>query len=519
MKATSPLVFVYCLAGCLLMAALPLQANPGEGLNRIIKLPAARGTVYELLQEVTRHSGYLFIYDSNVINNEQGADIKEGKYTIRQAIYEITGNPRLSLRIAGEHILIQPPAGGDSPGFLTIEGRLLDRYTGEPVAYATVGVPDHAIGTISNGNGHFRLRIPDTLCHPAVCFSHIGYLMQEADIPPAAGKPRVFLLEPKVISIQEVVVRLVNPLRLLRSMLGRRDANYAGQPVYFTTFYREGVERKKGFVNLTEAVFKVYKTPYSSPPSADRVKLLKMRRISNGNERDTLIARIKSGIDACLMLDVVKNLPDFLLPGNEHRYDYVHSDITVIDDRMANVISFGQKKEIKEPLYRGELFLDAENDALLSARFEIHPRYVGKATDMLVAQKSKNLQIDSRKVLYSVSYKPWNGTYYVNHIRGDLYFGIKKKSRLFFSTTTTIHTWFEMVTCRIETENVSRFARSETLRTRTVFAETDFGYDSDFWGNFNIILPEEKLSEAISRIASGIEETQLSITPTGVDGE
>jgi hypothetical protein len=489
-----------------LLTALPLQADNEEGLSRTIKLPQSRGTIYELLEKVSERSGYLFIYDNKVIDNEQIVSIKEGEYSIRQAIYEITGNHQLSLRILGEHILIQPPP--DSLSYLTVEGRLLDRYSLEPIAYATIGIPDDAIGTITNQNGDFRLRLPDSVRHSRVYFSHIGYLTQEMEVHQleAAEQPRSFLLEPKVISIQEVVVRLVNPLRLLHSMLDKREANYSKAPVYFTSFYREGIERKKGFVNLTEAVFKVYKTPYNNAPSTDQVKLLKMRRISNENEQDTLITKIKSGINACLMLDMIKNLPDFLLPENEHQYNYVHGDITVIDNRIANIISFEQKKDIKEPLYKGELFIDAENDALLSARFEIHPKYVEKATEMLVTRKSKNLRIASQQVVYNVSYKPWNGTYYINHIRGDLYFKIKKRNQLFGSTT--VHTWFEMVSCKIETEAVSRFTRQESLRTSTIFAETNFVYDSDFWGNFNIILPEEKLNEAISRITSKIEETE-----------
>jgi hypothetical protein len=497
------------------MIALPLQADDGEGLNRIIKLPHSKGTVYELLDQISKRCGYLFIYDARVIDNEQASVIQKGEYTIRQAICEITGNPRLTLSIIGNHILIrlpqeEPPpvfspiASGDSLRHFTIEGTLLDRYTREPVPYATVGIAADAIGTVSNLNGDFRLRIPDSLRNSVVSVSHIGYLTQEIAFQLPEEHPRAVLLEPKVISIQEVVVRLVNPLRLLHSMRDKRELHYSRQPVYFTSFYREGVERKKGFVNLTEAVFKVYKAPYHHAPSADQVKLLKMRRIINENERDTLITKIKSGINACLMLDMVKNLPDFLLPENEHLYNYVHSDITVIDNRVANIISFEQKKDIKEPLYKGELLLDAENDALLSARFEIHPEYVEKATDMLVTRKSKNLHIVSRKVVYTVSYKPWNGAYYVNHIRGDLYFGIRKRNQLFSST---IHTWFETVTCKIETEDVNRFSRNETLRTRTVFAETSFSYDSKFWGNFNIILPEEKLNESISRITSQIEET------------
>lgn len=32
--------------------------------------------------------------------------------------------------------------------------------------------------------------------------------------------------------------------------------------------------------------------------------------------------------------------------------------------------------------------------------------------------------------------------------------------------------------------------------------------DEKFWGNFNVIPPEEKLNDAISKISSKIEETE-----------
>ena len=94
----------------------------------------------------------------------------------------------------------------------------------------------------------------------------------------------------------------------------------------------------------------------------------------------------------------------------------------------------------------------------------------------------------------------------MNHVRGDLFFRIKKRKQLF--GTFPLHTWFEMVTCKIDTNRVSRFARSEALPTRTIFAETRFTYDEKFWGNFNMIPPEEKLNDAIGKISSKIEETK-----------
>jgi hypothetical protein len=289
-------------------------------------------------------------------------------------------------------------------------------------------------------------------------------------------------------------------------MLDSRERNYASSPAYLTSFYREGVERRKGFINLTEAVFKLYKAPLGQP-AADQVKLLKMRRISNENERDTLLLKMKSGVESCLMLDIVQNLADFITPEGQAQYDYLQTDITEIDGQMAYVVSFEQKKSIREPLYTGELYIDAENSALLAARFEVHPKYIEQATSMFVNRKSRNLHVKARRAEYRISYRQWNGIYYVSHIRGDLYFNIRKANRLFPSSP--IHTWFEMATCRIETDSVVRFGRSEALRTRTIFADTRFTYDQSFWDDFNIILPEERLSEAIRKVNSKIEEEAL----------
>lgn len=517
MKSISPYLPIGCILWLWLFTALPLQAENEDVLDRMIEVPEAKGTIYELLEKITELSGYLFIYDSEVLNNEQDATIKEGSYSIRQAIYIITGNPQLTLRVVGNHIAIRLPVISVTPlvvrqeepkdtivAYFTIEGALVDQYSKEPIPFATIGVPSDAIGTITNQNGEFRLRLPDSLRYADIHFSHIGYIPKSLLIEPLIGQHTLFYIEPKVISLQEIIVRLVNPQKLIRDMLEKRKVNNATHPAYFTSFYREGIERKKGLVNLSEAVFKIYKTPYNSS-SSDQIKLLKMRRISNEAEEDTLITRFKSGINASLMLDLVKFIPEFLEEGERSRYSFISSDITVVEDRLAHVISFEQNKEIKDPLFRGELYIDSENDALLSARFEVHPKYVEKSANRFIIKKSRKLDIKPQRVTYTVTYKQWNGIYYVNHIRGDLHFKVKKKRKWFGSTS--VHTWFEMVTCKIETEDVARFNRNETLPTRTVFSETNFVYDEAFWGDFNVILPEEQLSESIHKITSKIEET------------
>lgn len=507
-----------CVLWVILHVVFPVKAD-SDILSRKIQLPESKGTVYKLLGQVSGRSGFLFIYDSHVVDNDRESGIKGGEYTVREAVAEITGDKELRLRVIGSHILIYKPeteeilppelaiAVASPPDkYLTVEGKILDKYSDRPIAFATVGIPEMAIGTVTNQNGEFRFRFPDSLRYSTLRFSHIGYLSYEIEAGLLAGTHQRLALEPKIISLQEVIVRVVNPEKALDDFLENLSMNYANKPVYQTVFYREGTGRKKEIINLTEAVFQIYKTPFNHSYQSDLVRLLKMRHIVNPHEKDTVITKFKSGINACLMLDLVKNLPDFLRKEDRILYDYAHTDIRVVDNRLVNVISFEQKKGIRAPLYKGELYIDTENSALSGGTFQVHPGFVKESASMFVEKKSKNLTIIPEQVRYTISYKENNGIYYVNHVRGDLQFRIRKKRKLF---STTAYAWFEMVICKTETENVQPFERAQRLPTRTVFADTHFEYDKGFWENFNIILPEESLHDAISEISSVIEETEF----------
>lgn len=505
-----------CLLGVILCAIVMPAYADNDPLMQIIQLPQSKGSVYKLLGLISDRSGFLFIYDSQVIDNDRETKIKGGSYTLSDAIKTITTDEELRLQVIGRHILLFKPEEKDtttesitaSPveSFLMTEGRVLDKYNDAPIPYATVSIPQAAIGTITNQNGEFRFRFPDSLRHAPLQIAHLGYSTYEVEAGLMAGHHQRLALEPVAVSLQEVVVRVVNPEKVINEMLAKRRTNYSGKPVYHTVFYREGVGSKKKMFNLTEAVFQLYKTPHNHSHQTEQVKLLKMRQITNPREQNTVITKFKAGINTCLLLDMVKNLPDFLQQSDRVLYDYAHTDIRVMDDRLAHVISFEQKKGITSPLYQGEIYIDTENSALLGGSFQIHPDFVKNAAALIVDKKSWNLNITPEQIIYMVSYKENNGVYYLNHIRGNLQLQIQKPNKLF---STTANTWFEMVVCKTETQEVQPFTRAERLPTRSIFSETRFEYDPGFWENFNIILPEESLSEKIRKISSIIEETEF----------
>ena len=502
--------YLHCI---LIVCALsPLVANAqtnehGE-FDKAVRISKNKGTVYELLKDISEQSGYLFIYDSKIINNNKKVKVKKGEYTLRDAIQLITENNRLQFELAGEYLLFKLageqkqitakdciPAQHDM--HFTIGGYLRDNENKEAIAFASVGIINTSIGTITNQNGEFQLVIPDSLRNHKVRFSHIGYESREIDLTLIKNEIIDLELTPLIISLKEIVVSAVKPESLLNDMLNNLAANYASEPVYLTTFYREGIDHDNWNIDITESVLQVYKTGHQKSAANDQVKLIKKRRIISRLKTDTIFPKMRSGINSCMVLDIIKELPEFINPIDDSQYNYSYEGSSMIDNRKVNIISFKQKKYIKEPLYTGHIYIEDENKALAEVRFEIAPELAGKATHSFIVKKAIGLKIDLQKAKYIVSYKlSGDGLYYINHIRGDIQFKIRRRKHLFSSP---LHFWFEMVTCDMEKDDVKTFPRNEQLSTTHIFSETEHEYDKNFWKNFNVILPEDELKEEIIR--------------------
>ena len=507
---------VFCIF-CLSTFAFCPPASAQDILDREVQLPKAKATTYELLNRITDLTGFFFIYDSDVLNSEKKVNFPGGRHTVRESIYLITKDQNVQIKVINRHILLYkketpyatatkfPSELNESPNFMIAKAVVRDAQTKEPIPYVSASIDEIGIGTITNQSGEFMLKIPLSDTIQNIQISHVGYNQQIIPVELFLNNTIDIYMQTKIVPLKDVIVGIVNPQKIIREMLNNRPVNNQSEPVYLTNFYREGIEKKNTMVSLTEAVFQVYKTGFDSPVE-DQVKLLKMRKISNENETDSIILKMRAGIDASLRLDIIKHLPDFLDLDEENPYTYSKIDMTVTDSGLAHVIAFEQKPGIMEPLYKGELYIDADNSALLVAHFEIDSRYIDKATN-LILKKPQGVDIKPEKADYSVYYKYWNGKYYLNYIRGDLTFKVKSK-KVFFQPSKSIQTFFEMAVCKIDTVDVKKFPRKESIPTRNVFSETKFQYDNRFWDDFNVILPEGKLYEAISRISSKIEEME-----------
>ena len=249
---------------------------------------------------------------------------------------------------------------------------------------------------------------------------------------------------------------------------------------------------------VSEAVLDGYKAPYSSIFEMDRVSIKKARKSSDFNNRDTVIMKLKGGPHTMFQLDFVKNPGELLDMEMLPYYEYHLSGLTQIDKRLAHVISFHQLPEIDVPLYKGIFFVGVEDLAFMGAEFHIHEDHMDRAAEFMVKSVPHGAKMEIDQADYVINYRFFQNTWYLSYVRSEVIVKINWSKKLFSSTFTTK---VEMAVTDMDSINVVKYKKDKIVRGNDIFIEqvADFE-DPDFWGDYNVIHPEESILSSIKRM-------------------
>ena len=175
--------------------------------------------------------------------------------------------------------------------YVTINGLLRDAKTGEKVIHATITVPNTGIGTVSNSDGEFTLKVDTSLNAEYFEVSHLSYATAKFKISDAIGKEKTFNLDILPVRLKEVPVVPEDARAMVELALKNVSKNYSTAPEMMTGFYRESIMQRRDYLSVSEAVIDIYKAPYTSRQN-DQVKIYKGRRSSNVKKADTLMVRL-----------------------------------------------------------------------------------------------------------------------------------------------------------------------------------------------------------------------------------
>ena len=472
--------------------------------------------IAQALDSIAVKTNCYFTYNSDLFNDTNRVTVSAQNDYLQNVLRQIFPDTTLCFQVVKKQIIIAPlqkeiihsdsNSAVPEQSYKKISGFILDKNSGEPLPYATIGVRGKYLGTITNFEGEFLLNLSSESFQDTLIVSYVGYQNRVIPVPDIKDNSLSIKLQSETISLQEVFIRNTDPKSLIKAAMNNVEKNYPQSPAKITAFYRESVLKNNKYMIYLESVLEIYKASYKNSEQPDRAKIFKSRKTYDVTRLDTVSFRLQGGVDACLLLDIVKNIPDFLDSEKFSLFRYYFADIRIFNNQPVYVIEFIPRPGIIDPNFQGKIYIDIQSLAIVRAEFGYPDDRVAELTKNYITKRNTKTRVKPVKVKYMVSYRNINGKYYLNHSLGNLKFRVRNKRKLF---ARTFETSFEMASTQWDTVHIKRIKFRETLRPNTILSKKQIKYDVDFWSNQNFIQPEENIQEALKRIKKRMQQIAL----------
>ena len=394
---------------------------------------------------------------------------------------------------------ITPVSAQNESHYISVSGVIKDKKSKKKLEYVNVSVPGTGIGTVTNEDGEFLIKINDSIDAKSIEISHMGYSNYRLPIDKRTTTGVEILLNANVNLLNEVVVESMEPLDLVRKAIQRIGNNYCPEANLMTGFYRETIKKGRNYINISEAVIDIYKTAYTEEGvKQDRVQIEKGRKLLSQKSGDTLAVKLIGGPNLSVYLDIAKN-PELLLDKETLScYKFKMEESVMIDERPHFVVSFAPQVNLPYALYYGKLYIDKQSIAFTRAEFSLSMDDRNKATQAILKKKPYNLRFKPEEVTFLVNYKLRDGISYLNYIRSEFRFKCDWKRRLFSTNYSIIS---EMVVTSGKVGNVDNIPAKLSFKQSQSLSDNVSSFrDANFWEDYNIIEPSESLESAVNKL-------------------
>ena len=179
--------------------------------------------------------------------------------------------------------------------FIEFKGKVINAENEEPLPFANISVVGSNITSITNNNGEFVVKIPDSNLLSKVKISFIGYKTEIIDLETLEDKNKIISLDVFIVPLPEAIITIPkNVDDLVRETLSNANNNYLEEHNIMTAFYRESIKRKKRNISLSEAVVDIYKSPYKRYQKKEVIALLKIRKDTDYSRLASVAFKIAS---------------------------------------------------------------------------------------------------------------------------------------------------------------------------------------------------------------------------------
>jgi len=498
------IVLVFCTL--LLPLLMQGQQQRDSVLNRVITVNASNLPVTVILDKITSGYGIFFSYDALLIDNEQRITLQAENLTVEEVLRELFRGDQYRFLGKNNHIIISDREEGTAihprdtlknKPYFEISGKIRDQETGEALSYVSISLADRPVGTISNADGNFLLKLPLEDKRDTVIVSTVGY----ARMKKLAGefrKEEVIDLQPVSVKIREIKIKAVSVTEILGNFREKIRENYASGNQLLTGFYRETLKQDEEYINVSEAVLEILKAPYDAISRNDKVHLLKARKSPEVRPFHWVNFKLQGGPRTIIMLDVVKTMETFLDPGFADYYHYSVQQVIWYKNHPVYVIRFRPVKGANIPCFEGEMYIEKESYALLYARFALDDAGLELTGQSFIIKKPGGFRVKPLFVRYQIDFSEFEGLWHLHTAHASIAFKVRSRND---RVNSVFHSVSDLLVTEVDQTDLKRFPVKDLFSVNDIFAEFTQDYDEDFWENYNIIEPDEDLQLAIRRFS------------------
>jgi hypothetical protein len=465
----------------------------------------------ELLDTIGHLLNVHFSYNPELLGAHEKVKLPPEKLNLLTILQQITNPELLAFHVLDNQIIFYPLKKEEEvkpqvpKTFFSIWGRVTDLKENEAIPFCNIAVMGTGIGTISNNDGYFQIKIPSAYVSDTLRISCLGYAPVNFKMATATDTSIYIALERTVFHLKTVEIVHYQPAILLQNFFDNLDKNYENHYTLLTTFYREMVLENDAYTDVSEAVLHVLKAPYSNEIREDLVKFVKGRKSSDVRPFEDIKFRLKGGPYYITKLDVVKNAESFINRDfiNLFLYEFEHK--TLLNGRETAIISFTPVYNLRDMLYEGLLYFDIETGALARVEFNYTKQGIKEARRLMIEKEPRDCKAVPTDLSYVVDYNFIDGKWYLLSAHSSIQIKIvnkEKKQKTAFRSTS------EILITNIEKGDLQHFSRKDIFRPNEFFTEKITSYDEEFWENYNVIEPEESMENAIK----DFDEHNLIIT-------
>ncbi|TRX53079.1 carboxypeptidase-like regulatory domain-containing protein [Fulvivirga sp. M361] len=373
-------------------------------------------------------------------------------------------------------LVIVLPLFSQAQSYFTISGALQDRETGEPLVFASIGIKDKPISTVSNSVGEFDFHIPATAKNDYLIISMLGYENFQAPVSNFIGKDTVVLRLNKAVQVlDEVVIKdSLNGGEIVRIALSRIEQNYPMQPYLMDGFYRDLKKLGGTYFSLLEAAVKIYDEDYMEPRNKDRLRekvaLMEVRK-SLSYETHKFSRYFQQN-----------NLLEDLLLHNNIKYRNFPEEDAFFNgfQRLSNTYYNGHKVfvvSINSDSYTLKMFIDRDTYAIIRMQYQVI--YENNTLRKKVGSVSR--YISDSKV---IGFKQYGDKMYLNYIKVISQFNWYDAKTNELNFETEMHQ--ELLINKVYPNTTERIGSTRKMK-RYGLQYQDDEYNKEFWESYNVI--------------------------------